>query len=323
MNQSARDRDEESRGASGSELPAIARPDAADRLGRGFSERIAGSLDNTGKALAVLAGVGVFFFAAGYYVQWQRFKRGGLPSEEVLALLPQGQIAAAGVKELFISLVFGGGLLAVFGWGLVAVVRATEGRESGLRGLANRLSSRELLFPTVLVGLVNVLIVPWSKTGLIAAATLTLLFLFIVFLVQRFLNGGKDARFPLWQLALAVGLSAIVLTGARLWEFTEPRPGATVHLENGDPIEGTYVASDPSSILMRVGATADSPPQLIVLRRDQVRKVQLWKSPYVFPRAPSLVDKVADAILGSNPEFSCIPPECRVGGTRIGPSSAF
>jgi hypothetical protein len=305
------------------DLPAIAQPDAAGRLGRGLSERVTSSLDNTGKALTVLAGVGGFFFAAGYYVQWQRFKRGGLPSEEALALLPRGQIAAAGVKELFISLVFGGALLAIFGWGLVALVRATEGKRSGLRGLIGRLSSRELLFPTVVVAAINLLIVPWSKTGVIVAITLTLLFLFILFLVQRFLNGGRDARFPLWQLAIAVGVAAIVLTGARLWEFTEPRPAAMVYPATGDPFEATYVTSDSGSILVRVGATRTSPPQLILLRKDEVKKVELWASTYDFTRAPSLLDGAVEAVLGESPEFSCIPPECRVGGTRIGPSSAF
>ncbi|HEX2097107.1 MAG TPA: hypothetical protein VHF50_07055 [Solirubrobacterales bacterium] len=306
----------------GSSLPVIAQPEAAGKLGEGISARVTSSLDNTGKALAVLAGLGTFFFAAGYYVQWQRFKRGDLPSEEVLALLPRGQIAAAGVKELFISIVFGGALLAVFGWGLVAVARATEGNWRVLRWLGDRLSSREFLLPTAFVGFVNIMIVPWSKTGCIVALTLTLLFLFILFLVQRFLCGGREAKFPLWQLALAVGLAAIVLTGARLWEFTEPRPGAIIQLVRGDAIEGTYVASDSNTILMRVGRTEDSPPRLIVLRKDDVKKVELWKSPFVFERAPSLVDKAA-AIFGWDPEFSCIPPECRVGDTPIGPSSAF
>src|ERR1044072_2486330 len=134
-------------------LPAIAEPDAAGKVGKGISDRLSSSLDNSGKALSAVAGVGVFFFAAGYFVQWQRFRRGGLPPEELLAMLPKGQIAAAGVTEVFISLV-------ILGWGLVAIAGLTQDRSGGLGGFVNRLFSRELLFPTVVVGVLTFLVVP-------------------------------------------------------------------------------------------------------------------------------------------------------------------
>jgi hypothetical protein len=268
-----------------------------------------------------VAGVGVFFYATGYFVQWQRFKRGGLPPEELLALLPRGQIAAAGVKELFISLVFGGALLAILGWGLVAVARLTEGRTKGLRGFVNRLLSRELLFPTAVVGTLTLLIVPWGKAGVFVAVILTALFFCALFLVQRFLKGGEDAKFPLWQLSLAVGLSAIVLTGARQWEFPEPRPKATVYFDSGATLTGTYVTSDDNKVLIRRGG---DPPYLTALDRGEIKRVKLWKSTYAFPRAPSLLDRFAHAVIGTDLEFSCIPPECRWGyNRRFGPSSAF
>lgn len=302
-------------------LPAIARPEAVQKVSEGISDRLSSSLDNTGKALAAVAGVGVFFYAAGYFVQWQRFKRGGLPPEELLALLPRGQIAAAGVKELFISFVFGGALLAILGWGLVWVARLTKGRTKGVAGFLNRLLSRELLFPTAVVGTLTLLIVPWGKAGVFVAVILTALFLLALFLVQRFLKGGDDAKFPLWQLSLAVALAAIVLTGARQWEFPEPRPKATVYLESGRTMTGTYVTSDADKVLIRRGG---DPPYLTVLDRDEVERVRLWRSSYAFPRAPSLIDRLAHTVIGTELDFSCIPPECRWGdNTRFGPSSAF
>lgn len=302
-------------------LPTIAQPEAADKVGKGISERVTSSLDNTGKALAALAGVGVFFFAAGYFVQWQRFKRGGLPPEEVLSLLPKGQVAAAGVKELFISLVFGGALLAIVGWGMVAIARVTQGKTTGLRGFVNRLSSRELVFPTAVVGVLSLLIVPWDKSGVIAALVLTALFLYMLALVQRFLTGGSEAKFPLWQMCLAVGLTTVVLTGARLWEFPEPRPKAIVYLDDGSTVEGTYVASDSDKVLIRRGGDTT---KLTILGNDEVERVRLWRSPFTFERDPSLLDRVAHELVGTDLNFSCIPPECRWGdNTRFGPSSAF
>ncbi len=311
----------ESAGSEPAPLPTIAQPDAADKVSKGISERVTSSLDNTGKALAALAGVGIFFFAAGYFVQWQRFKRGGLPSEEVLALLPKGQVAAAGVKELFVSLVFGGAGLAILGWGMVAIARLTQGRTKGLGGFANRLFSRELVFPTAVVGVFTLLIVPWDKSGVIAALVLTALFLCMLALVQRFLNGGNEARFPLWQMSIAVGLTAIVLTGSRQWEYPEPRAEAVVYLDDGRTIKGAFVASDGSRTLIR---RAGSPPTLTVLGDDEIARIRVWKSSYAFKRDPSLIDRLAHEVAGTDLNFSCIPPECRWGeNTKFGPSSVF
>ena len=99
-------------------------------------------------------------------------------------------------------------------WHHVAIARLTQDRSGGLGRFVNRLFSRELLFPTVVVGVLTFLVVPWDEAGAIVAAMLTGLFLCMLFLVQRFLKDGRGARFPLWQMSLAVGLTAIVLTGA-------------------------------------------------------------------------------------------------------------
>jgi hypothetical protein len=307
-----------------SSLPVLAQPEAAEEVGKAVRDRLAASLDNTGKALAVVAGVGVFFYAAGYFVEWQRFKKGGLPSEQLLALLPRGQIAAAGVKELFISLVFGGALLALLGWGLVALTRLAKarGEQGKWGGGLYSILSRELLVPTAAVGLITLLIVPFDKAGLIVTAILTGLFFYGLRLVRAFLEAdGSKGRFPLWQLSLAVALAAIVLTGARQWEFPEPRPEAEVLMKDESVVTGTYVASDGDKILIR---RKGAPPVLTVLSRGEVDRVRFWTSSFDFEREPSLLDRALHGLFGTDINLSCIPPECRWDeGTRLGPSSAF
>jgi hypothetical protein len=305
-------------------LPVLAQPEAVEEVGQALRERVSASLDNTGKALAVVAGVGAFFYAAGYFVEWQRFKKGGLPSEQLLALLPRGQIAAAGVKELFISLVFGGALLALLGWGLMALTRATK-RMAGEKRWARwlyLLLSRELVFPTAVVGLVTLAIVPFDKAGLIVTAILTALFYYTLYLVRAFLaeDGGK-ARFPIWRLALAVGLAAMVLTGARQWEYPEARPETEVFLKDETILTGTYVTMDGDKVLIR---RRGNPTRLTIVGRDEIDRVRFWKSSFAFPREPSLLDGALHQLFGTDINLSCIPPECRWDGdSRLGPSSAF
>jgi hypothetical protein len=303
-------------------LPALAKPEAANEIGKGLSERVSTSVDNTGKALAAVAGVGAFFYAAGYFVEWQKFRRGGLPPEELLPLLPRGQIAAAGVKELFISFVFGGALLGFVGWGLVWLARkAQKSRALWAKAVKWGLFSHELLVPTAVVGAITLLIVPLDKAGVIVTAILTALFYCMLRLVHDFVEKQAGSKFPLWQLSLAVGLAAIVLTGARQWEFPEPRPHAIVFLEDDRILSGAYIASDSDKILIRRGG---DPTRLLVLDRSKVKAVRLEKSSFAFHRAPSLLDRASHALLGTNLDFSCIPPECRWGdNTRFGPSSAF
>jgi hypothetical protein len=303
-------------------LPALAKPEAANEIGDGLSKRISNSVDNTGKALAAVAGVGAFFYAAGYFVEWQKFRRGGLPPEELLPLLPRGQIAAAGVKELFISLVFGGALLAIVGWGLVWLARKVQKKTSWwARAVKWGLFSHELLFPTAVFGALTLLIVPLNMAGMIVTAILTALFFCMLRLVHDFVEKKAGSKFPLWQLSLAVGLAAIVLTGARQWEFPEPRPHAIVFLEDDRTLSGAYIASDSDKILIRRGG---DPTRVLVLDRSKVKAVRLERSSFAFHRAPSLLDRASHALLGTNLNFSCIPPECRWGdNTRFGPSSAF
>lgn len=132
-----------------SEGPVLAAPEALGKVGEGAGARVSEAFDSTGKAIAAVAGLGVFFFATGYFVEWQRLKRGGLPPEQVLPLLPQAQIAAAGVRELAISVLFGGALLALLGFGLAALARVTRERSGPMARRLNDVLSgaRQHEFP--------------------------------------------------------------------------------------------------------------------------------------------------------------------------------
>jgi hypothetical protein len=235
----------------GSSTLALAESGATDRLSHGFRRRLAESVDSTGKALAVLAGFGVFFVGAGYFVEWQRFRQGKLPSEQVLPLLPKDQIAAAGARELAISVLFVAFSLAVLGFLLVWLARWSQGRPGRLARGLNRMLAKDVGFPVAVLGGLTLLVVPFNTFGVVVTAILTGLFLYGLLLIRNFLSTGDDEHFPLWRLALAVGVAAIVLAGARQSVFTEARPDVLVCLEDGTSFEGDYLASDSDKVLIR------------------------------------------------------------------------
>jgi hypothetical protein len=304
--------------------PVLAGPEAASKVSEGVRQRFSESIDTTGKALTAIAGLGIFFFATGYFVEWQRLKRGALPPEEILPLIPKGQVAAAGVRELVISLVFGGITLLVLGIGFVRVAKATKDRKGRLARRLNQLLSREVAFPTAVVGVVTLLIVPFSFAGLLVAAVLTGLLYYGLRLVHRYLEDGDGAKFPLGRLCLAIAIAAVVLTGARQREFPQPRPHARITLvSNNKLMEGGYIASDSDKVLVKVHGSGGNPPKLVVLNRDQFREIQMETSPPIPPLATSLFEKAIDLAI-PKVYFTCIPPECRTGeNTQIGPSVFF
>jgi hypothetical protein len=317
----------------GQSLPVLAKPEAAGEVGEALRKRLSASLDNTGKALAVLAGLGAFFFGAGYFVEWQRYRKGGLPPEEVLPLVPTSQIAAAGVRELVISLLFVVLTLALLGFVFVRAARWSRGRSGRVATALNRVLGSGVKFLTAVVGVLTLLIVPAGAGGVLIAAILAGLLYYGLNLVRNFLKAPEGTRFPLWQLALAVAVAAVVLSGARQAEFQERRPDAVVWLDSGERLEADYLASDAGKILLRLGnsdcaATCPLPPgqcedvckrsRLIMIRASDVREMRLTKSSKLIPHAHrSLLDELFGIPL------TCIPPECRWDGDkrRIGPSS--
>ncbi len=336
--------------------PALARRDAPGKISSGFHDRLTESLDSTGKALAVLAGLGALFVGAGYLVEWQRLRNGGLPPAEVLPLIPKDQIAAAGVRELVISVLFIAVTLGLLGFVLVRLARAAQGRNGRFARGMTSIFSNDVGFPTALIGIVTLLLVPFDAAGVLVAVILTGLLYYGLRLIRSFVEQGDGAGFPLWRLALAVGVAAFVLSVARQAEFPERRPDVVVILVGGNEIKGEYLASDSSKVLLRQKAMYTSEkcelvkrtcqvrcagkagealcirecrldrqrcdrPKLVVVPGGEVKEIQMTASPWLLRQDRSLLDRIADPLV---PDFAlrCIPPECRWGGeTRIGPSS--
>jgi hypothetical protein len=304
------------------ETPPLAKPDAVRKVGVGLRERLGESLDTAGKALVALAGVGIFFFGAGYFVEWQKFKRGGLPPDEILPLIPKAQVAAAGVRELVISIFFGALVIAVLGWGGVRIARwATRGPDSSswLRRLAANVLSQEAVAPSLAFGALIFLFVPLDWAGVIVTVVLTLLLYYSLRLIAAYLRElaqDESTSFPLWRLLTAASIAAVVLSGARQREFPEVRPHVLVVLTDQRRIEGSYVSSDSNSVLIRF-RKPHKQPQLLVLKRENVEELLLEKGTYIFPAAKSLFGSIFQT------DFACIAPECRAGDSRVGISSLF
>jgi hypothetical protein len=306
----------------GPQTPPLAESDAVRKVGAGLRERLGETIDDAGKALVAFAGVGIFFFGAGYFVEWQKFKRGGLPPDEILPLISKAQVAAAGVRELVISIFFGALVLAVLGWGGVRIARwATREPDSSsrLRRLVAKVFAQEAVAPSVVFGALILLFVPFGWAGVIVTVVLTLLLFYSLRLITTYLRRlaqDENTSFPLWRLLTAASIAAVVLSGARQREFPEVRPHVLVILTDQRQIEGSYVSSDSNSVLIRF-RKPHRQPQLLVLKRDDVEQLLLEKGTYIFPSAKSLFGAIFDT------EFACIPPECRAGDSRVGISSLF
>ncbi len=343
----------ESEGDKKSPTSVYARENAARDIRSGFGQSLDQALSSTGKVLAVLAGFGVFFVAAGYFVEWQRFRRGELPPEEVVPLLPREQIVAAGFRELAISVLFLALALGLLGFVLVKVAKSTDGRSFWLWRKVNAALSREAGFPTAVIAIFTLLLVPFDFFGLLVVVVVAGLLFYGLRLIREFLEAGDGAQFPLWRLVLAVALATFVLSVARQADFPERRPDAVVLLVNGDEVKGEYLASDSSKVLLREKAKSDGVqcelekkecvvrcsgdpicirecrldrqrcdrPRLIVVPAGKVKEVHVTQSPWLLRQNSSLLDHIVDPFAPSF-QFRCIPPECRwEGEVRIGLSS--
>ncbi|HVQ57344.1 MAG TPA: hypothetical protein VMS60_00415 [Solirubrobacterales bacterium] len=303
-------------------MPPLAEPDAVRKVGAGVRERLGETVDNAGKAIVAIAGAGVFFFGAGYFVEWQKFKRGGLPPDEILPLISQARIAAAGVRELAVSISFGALVLAVLGWGGVHLARwATREPDSPsrFRRLLAKGFAQEAVVLSAVFGALILLFVPLNWGGVIVTVVLTLLLYYSLRLIAAYLRQtakGEETPFPLWRLTIAAALAAVVLSGARQREFPEVRPLVRVTLTDERHFEGSYVSSDSNSVLIRY-RNKPGQAKLLIIKRDDVERILLEKGSYIFQAEQSLFGRIFGA------EFACIPPECRAGDSRVGISSLF
>jgi hypothetical protein len=321
------------------ETPRQAERRAAAQLREGFRQRLSETIDTTGKLIAALAGLGLLFFATGYFVQWQRLKRGDLPPEEILPLIPREQIPAAGVRELVVSLVFVGALLIVLG--LVRARLARSPRGPSRQGRFEKLSSWDAGLPALIVGFLTLLFAPWQLNGVVVAAALSALTYYWFHHVRGYLaatartrqasakltgdDGGVAERpeFPLWRLATAVAIVAVILSGVRQREFPDPRAKVTVVLKDREPIHGVFLGTNSDRVLVRV-QPKDLAPRLMIVPASDIQSIRLKKGRNILLGGPpnSLFDDTIGQLFDL--ELTCIPPECRAGGdARIGPSSFF
>jgi hypothetical protein len=295
-------------------MAELATQDAAQQVGEGFASRVTSSFNDVAKVVAGVAGFGVFFFVAGYFIQWQRLKKADLPAQDGLALLPNEQIAAAGVREIFISVLFGAFFLFFLGFALLWLTRFARKRQGRLW----RLLSSDALFLGIVLGALTVLLMPLSTAGLIAGFTVVAVLAFGLVTIDRFLDDESKgaADFPLWRIAVAVAIVALVLSVARQREFPETLPAVTVIAKSRPTVEGLYVGSNSDAVLARVQVPGE-PAKLAVFERNDVLRFRLQKGDPVNPESESLLGKLGIS-------FVCLPPECLAGeDTRIGPSTVF
>jgi hypothetical protein len=182
-----------------------------------------------------------------------------------------------------------------------------------------KLFAQEAVAPSVAFGALIFLFVPLGWAGVIVTAVLTLLLYYSLRLITAYLrqlSEDEDTPFPLWRLLIAASIAAVVLSGARQREFPEVRPHVLVTLTNQRTIEGSYVSSDSTSVLIRF-RKPHLQPQLLVLKRSDVEELLLEKGTYIFPTTKSLFGEIFHT------DFACIPPECRAGDSRVGISSLF
>jgi hypothetical protein len=296
-----------------------------EKVASSFVERLSETFDSLGKVVAAIAGAGVFFYLAGLFVMWQRLKKEGLPSEEGLSVLPRDQVAIAGVREVVLSLISAALLLFVLGFVLVHAARLfaklqrnvastppTRAARSRSRRAFSWFAERIALWSLLI--LLTLLVFPLSRAGIAAALTLAGLFYYSVRLTQHCVK--ENQAFPLWRVGIAVLVAVVVLSVAREHDFPSQFTPVTAVMVHGKAFNGVYVGASADDILVgqrRIDLAGESVkgPRLLVLSRDSVKRLRLRRSSNILPKAKSLLGRFGL-------DLTCIPPECRLGNSRIG-----
>jgi hypothetical protein len=225
------------------------------------------------------------------------------------------------VRELVVSLVFVGALLIVLGLIRARLVRPPKA--GGRLGRLEKLWSWDAGMPALLVGVPTLLFAPWQLNGVVVAIALSALTYYWFHRVRAYLSAAPKPEFPLWRLAFAVAIVAVILSAVRQREFPDPRAKVTVVLKDRDPIKGVFLGVNSDRVLVRV-QEKDLPPRLMILQASDVQSIRLRRGRNIIFGGPP--DSLFDDTIGRlfDWQLTCIPPECRAGGdTRIGPSSFF
>jgi hypothetical protein len=120
-----------------------------------------------GKAVAAVAGAGIFLYLIGVAVLWLRLAAAGLQEQEVVAAIPRDQLAVLGAREALLSTI-SGILFALLLYAFFQLFRVSQQllTTKGVRGvLARWMRERPALMLTVIIGGWCVLFVPLDTPG--------------------------------------------------------------------------------------------------------------------------------------------------------------
>jgi hypothetical protein len=223
--------------------------------------------------------------------------------------------------------------------GFVRARMARSAKAGSRKGRLEWLSSWDAGLPALIVGLLTLLLAPRHLNGVVVAVALGALTYYWFHRIRDYLAAATRMReaparypgephapdkpeFPLWRLAIAVAIVAVILSGVRQRVFPDPRAKVTVVLKDGEPIHGVFLGINSDKVLVRV-QPPDLAPRLMVLQSRDVKSIRINGRNFL-PGGPP--DSLFDDTIGRlfDAQLTCIPPECRAGGdTRVGPSSFF
>jgi hypothetical protein len=285
----------------------------ATRPGSGAFSAItsfSGLFESWGRVVAGVASLGGLAYLIALVVMVIRLQDAGLPSVEVVSALPRDQLLVLGIVELIVTVAVAGVLvgLAILSSRLKAL-RQKEGDQPRRRTYSTEL----VVARWTVIGLmvISLLLVPISVPGLLWAAALIVLLVYLVLLPNP----------PLWQILLVAIVAGLTLTLTRQLEFPSPFAGAIVAIKaDGEsaevPISGSYLGSTSSEVLIGVKDQETRrlerllgkglPSSLVMVPRARIEQVVLEPAP-----APSKPSESIAEWLGV--PIACLFPKCRAG----------
>jgi hypothetical protein len=255
---------------------------------------VGGLFESWGRVVAGVASLGGLAYLIALVVMVIRLNDAGLPSVEVVSALPRDQLLVLGIVELIVTVAVASVLVGL----AILASRLKSKAQSEREQPRRRTIKTELAMARwTVIGLMvaSLLVVPISVPGLLWAAALIALLVYLVLLPNP----------PLWQILLVAVAAGLTLTLTRQLEFPSPFAGATVTIKvdsaPSEPISGSYLGSTSSEVLLGV-----KPSRLVMVPRSRIEQVVLEPAPD--PRKPS--DSIAELI---GLPLTCLFPKCRAG----------